>query len=231
MKEEPEASPPKKEPECSFCGEETHSYQTCPGLRQMVLEQANELTCQWVAEYEKSQEEATRHTIREEYGPATSVLDPMATRSSAAALLHPPEGRARRGGQIGEGQTPEGPSWWGQIGGPLDKRQSRPQERGTSGTQGSGHRSNQLPRYQPPLTTSTPYMLGGNRYQGTGVSPSGGLPGGGGRPPGQGYRGGGEDGYDPGDGDEEEDEDDTTSTSSEIREKFHPEDWTDGSGE
>ena len=76
MKEEPEANPPKKEPECSFCREDTHSYQTCPGLRQMVLEQANELTCRWVAEYEKSQEEAIRHTIQEEYHPATSVLDP-----------------------------------------------------------------------------------------------------------------------------------------------------------
>ena len=98
MKEEPEASPPKKEPECSFCREETHSYQTCPRLRQMVIEQANELTRRRVAEYEKSQEEAIRHTIQEEYGPATSVLDPMATRSSAATLLHPQEGRAGRGG-------------------------------------------------------------------------------------------------------------------------------------
>ena len=94
MKEELEAFPPKKEPECSFCGEETHSYQTCPGLRQMVIEQANELTRRQVAEYEKSQEEATRHTIQEEYGPATSVLDPMAMWSSAATLLHPPEERA-----------------------------------------------------------------------------------------------------------------------------------------
>ena len=91
MKEEPEASPTKVEPECSFCGEETHSYQTCPGLRQMVREQANELTCQWVAEYKKAQEEAIRHTICEGYGPATLMLDPMATGSSAATLLHPPE--------------------------------------------------------------------------------------------------------------------------------------------
>ena len=52
MKEEPEVSPPKKEPKCSFCGAETHSYQTCPGLRQMVLKQTNELTRQRMAEYE-----------------------------------------------------------------------------------------------------------------------------------------------------------------------------------
>ena len=71
-----------------------HSYQTCPVLRQMVLEQANEFTCWQVAEYEKSQEEAIRLTIQEEYGPTTLVLDPMATRSSASALLHPPEGGA-----------------------------------------------------------------------------------------------------------------------------------------
>ena len=63
MKEEPEVSPPKKEPKCSFCREETHSYQTCPVLRQMVLEQTNELTCWQMAEYEKSQEEAIRCTI------------------------------------------------------------------------------------------------------------------------------------------------------------------------
>ena len=63
IKEEPEVSPPKREPKCSFCGEETHSYQTCPVLRQMILEQANELTCWRVAEYKKSQEEAIRRTI------------------------------------------------------------------------------------------------------------------------------------------------------------------------
>ena len=63
IKEEPEVSPPRREPKCSFCGEETHSYQTCLVLRQMVLKQANELTHQQVAEYEKSQEEAIRHTI------------------------------------------------------------------------------------------------------------------------------------------------------------------------
>ena len=46
MKEEPEVSPPKREPKCSFCGEETHSYNTCPVLRQMIVEQADELTRQ-----------------------------------------------------------------------------------------------------------------------------------------------------------------------------------------
>ena len=63
IKEEPEVSPPKREPKCSFCGEEIHSYQTCQVLRQMIIEQAEELTCQRVAEYEKSQGEAIRHTI------------------------------------------------------------------------------------------------------------------------------------------------------------------------
>ena len=58
----------------------------------MVLEQANELTHWRVAEYEKSQEEAIRHTIREEYGPTTSVSDPMATWSGTSALLHPSGG-------------------------------------------------------------------------------------------------------------------------------------------
>ena len=61
----------------------------------MVLEQANELTHWRVAEYEKSQEEAIRHTIQEEYGPTTSVSDPMATRSGTSALLHPSGGGAR----------------------------------------------------------------------------------------------------------------------------------------
>ena len=60
----------------------------------MVLKQTNELTRRRMAEYEKSQEEAIRHTIREEYGPTTSVLDPMATWSNASTLLHPPEGGA-----------------------------------------------------------------------------------------------------------------------------------------
>ena len=63
MKEEPEVSPAERESKCSFWGEETHSYQTCPVLRQMVLEQANELTCRWVVQYEKSQEEAIRHAV------------------------------------------------------------------------------------------------------------------------------------------------------------------------
>ena len=94
IKEEPEVSPPRREPKCSFCGEETHSYQTCLVLRQMVLEQVNELTYRPVAEYEKSQEEAIRHTIREEYGPMTSVSDPMATQSGMSALLHPSGGGA-----------------------------------------------------------------------------------------------------------------------------------------
>ena len=161
IKEEPEVSPPKREPKCSFCGEETHSYQTCPVLRQMILEQANELTHWRVAEYEKSQEEAIRHTIQEEYGPATSVSDPMATQSNASALLHPSEGGAGRVGQMGEGQTPEGPSWWSQLGDPRDYRQSQPLEGGTGDAQGTSHRSNQLPRYQTPFTTSTPYMTGG----------------------------------------------------------------------
>ena len=120
IKEEPEVLPPKREPKCSFCGEETHSYQTCPVLRKMVLKQANELTHQRVAKYEKSQEEAIRRTIHEEYGPATSVSDPMATWSNASTLLHPSEGGARQVGQMGEGQTPEGSSWWSQWGDPQD---------------------------------------------------------------------------------------------------------------
>ena len=63
MKEKPEMPPPKKETKCSFCREETHSYQACPVLKQMVLEQTNELTRQQMEEYEKSQEEAVRHAI------------------------------------------------------------------------------------------------------------------------------------------------------------------------
>ena len=92
IKEELEVSPPKREPKCSFCGEETHSYQTCQVLKQMIIEQADELTHQQVAENEKSQGEAIRHTIREEYGPATSVSDPASSRKGASALLHPSEG-------------------------------------------------------------------------------------------------------------------------------------------
>ena len=79
MKEEPETSLPKRELKCSFCRDETHSYHACSVLRQMILEQADELTCRRVAEYEKFQEEAVRHTIQEEYGPTISVSDPMAT--------------------------------------------------------------------------------------------------------------------------------------------------------
>ena len=69
---------------------------------------------------------------------------------------------------------------------------------------------------------STPYVTGGYRYQGTGLSPSGGPPGRGGRPPGQGHGGGGGDEYDPGDGDEEEDEDDAMSSSSENPREVSP---------
>ena len=112
IKEEPEVSPPRREPKCSFCGEETHSYQTALVLRQMVLKQANELTHRQVAEYKKSQEEAIRHTILEEYGLTTSVSDPMATQSGTSTLLHSSGGGAGQVGPMGKGQTPEGLSWW-----------------------------------------------------------------------------------------------------------------------
>ena len=69
-----------------------------------------------MAEYQKSQEEAIRRTIRKEYGLTTSVSDPMATWSGTSPLLHPSGGGARRVGPMGEGQTPEGPSWWRQLG-------------------------------------------------------------------------------------------------------------------
>ena len=95
IKEEPEISPPKREPKCSFCREETHSYQACQVLKQMVIKQADELTCRQVAEYEKSQEEAIRHTILEEYGPATSVSDPTSSQKSSSTLLHLSEGGTR----------------------------------------------------------------------------------------------------------------------------------------
>ena len=94
----------------------------------MILEQANELTCRRVAEYKKSQEEAIRHTIREKYGPATLVSDPMTTQNDTSTLLHPSEGGTRQVGPMGEGQTPEGPSWWSQLRDPWDDRQSQPQE-------------------------------------------------------------------------------------------------------
>ena len=81
---------------------------------------------------------------------------------------------------MGEGQTPEGPSWWSQLGDSWDDQQTQPQEGGTGDAQGANCRSNQLPRYQTTFTTSTPYMTGGYQYQGTGVGPSGGLPGRGG---------------------------------------------------
>ena len=123
-------------------------------------------------------------------------------------------------GPMGEDQTPEGPSWWSQLGDFWGDQESQPQEGGTGDAQGTNRRSNQLPRYQTPFTTLTPYMTGGYQYQGTGIGPSGGLPGRGGRPPGQGHGGGGGDGYDPGDGDEEEDEDNATSSSSENRRGF-----------
>ena len=95
IKEGPEVSPPKREPKCSFCGEETHSYQACQVLKQMIIKQADELTCRQVAEYEKSQGEAIRHTILEEYGPATSVSDPTSSWKGSSALLHPSEGGTR----------------------------------------------------------------------------------------------------------------------------------------
>ena len=95
IKEELEVSPPKREPKCSFCGEETHSYQACQVLKQMIIEQADELTCRQVAEYEKSQGEAIRHTSLEEYGPATLVSDPMSSQKGSSTLLHPSEGGNR----------------------------------------------------------------------------------------------------------------------------------------
>ena len=111
IKEGPEVSLPKREPKCSFCREETHSYQTCQVLRQMIIKQADEPTCRQVVEYEKSQEEAIRCTIQEEYEPATPMSDPTSTWKDTSALLHPSEGGARQMGPMGEGQTPEGPSW------------------------------------------------------------------------------------------------------------------------
>ena len=99
IREEPEVSPPKREPKCSFCREETHSYQACQVLKQMIIEQADELTCRRVAEYEKSQGEAIRHTILEEYGPATSVSAPTSSQKGASALLHPSDRGTRQAGR------------------------------------------------------------------------------------------------------------------------------------
>ena len=84
--------------------------------------------------YEKSQGEAIRCTIREEYGPATLVSDPTSTRKDTSALLHPSEGGTGRVGQMGKGQTPEGPSWWSQLRDSRDDRPSQPQEGGTGDT-------------------------------------------------------------------------------------------------
>ena len=124
IKEEPEVSSPKREPKCSFYREETQSYQTCQVLRQMIIKQADELTCRQVAEYEKSQGKAIRCTIREEYGPATLVSDPTSMQKDTSALLNPSEGGTRQVGPMGEGQTPEGPSWWSQLRDPWDDRPS-----------------------------------------------------------------------------------------------------------
>ena len=46
IKEEPEVPTPREEMRCCFCGEATHTYQTCLVLRQMVREQAEELASQ-----------------------------------------------------------------------------------------------------------------------------------------------------------------------------------------
>ena len=232
IKEEPEISPPKRDLKCSFCGEEKHCYQACQVLKQMVIEQAEELTCQQVAEYEKSQEEAIRHTILEEYGPTILVSDPTSSWKSSSALLYPSEGGTRRVGLLGEGQTPEGPSWWSQLSNPQDSRPSQPQEEGTGDSRGTGCKSNQLPRYQTPVTMLTPYKTGGYLYQGSSLGPSGGPPGGGGRPPGRGHV-------------EVVEEKGMTQEEGmkrrmrimlhplplEIRRRFPPEDWTNGSGE
>ena len=179
IKEGPEVSPPKREPKCSFCREETHPYQACQVLKQMNIEEADELMRQQVAEYENSQGEAIRHAILEEYGPATLVSDPTSSWKGSSTLPHPSEGGTRQVGPMGKGQTPEGPNWWSQLRDPQDNRPSQPQEEGIGDTQGTGSKPNQLPRYQTPFTTSTPYITGGYLYQGTSIGPSGGPPGGG----------------------------------------------------
>ena len=93
-------------------------------LKQIIIKQADELTCWRVAEYEKSQGEAIRHTILEEYGPATLVSDPTCSQKGTSALLHPSEGGTRQAGPMGKGQTPEEPSWWSQLRDPVDNRPS-----------------------------------------------------------------------------------------------------------
>ena len=74
-------------------------------------------------------------------------------------------------------------------------------------------------------------MTGGYRYQGTGVGLSGGLPGGGGPPPGQGREVVEEMGMTP----EMETKKRMRMTPLplplKIQERFPPEDWTNGSGE
>ena len=105
---------------------------------------------------------------------------------------------------------------------PQDDRPSQPQEEGIGYSRGMGSKPNQLPRYQTPFTTSTPYIIGGYQYQDTDVGPPRGPPGGGDQPPGRGYGGGGGDGYDPGDRDEEKDEDYATSSSSENLREVSP---------
>ena len=89
-------------------------------------------------------------------GPATLVSDPMSSGKGSSTLLHPSEGGTRRARPMGEGQTPEGPSWWSQLIDSWNNRPSQPQEEGTGDTQGMGSKPSQLPRYQTPFTTSMP---------------------------------------------------------------------------
>ena len=130
-----------------------------------------------MAEYEKSQEEAIRRTVLEEYGPAVSMPDPTNSWKSSSALLYPSEGGTGQAGSLGEGQTPEGPSWWSQLRGPRGNRPSPPQEEGIGDSRGTGSKSNWLPRYQTPVTTLTPYITGDYLYRSSGIVPSGGPPG------------------------------------------------------
>ena len=105
--EEQEVSPRKREPKCSFCREETHSYQTCQVLKQMIIKQADELTRWRVAEYEKSQGEAIRHTILEEYGPATCVR-PNELMERCLCSAPPFRGRNRVSGADGQRSNTRG---------------------------------------------------------------------------------------------------------------------------